>query len=194
MYLPAFISLIAKKGGGQAAGLQTPQPRRPRIASLPPTANQTVTNQLLRLQSSPATKPPLCPVTKQTRYNLNILPQRDNLQSTAPASIDNPSIRHTVTKQTRHPPCPKTGTRHVPGLYAKHYFMCTSKLSNVTSVKPVLRVYGMQEQHVCRLLDEPSAHISDAIRADGMGNFESALGYYSAGMEKLDAVLWNIPD
>ena len=112
------------------------KPRRSQIANLPPDINQTVTNQLSASsparhkitplscqtasigithvltphQYSPATKLPPCPVTKQTCYNLNILPSKHtttvviiyNLQ--APTSIDNLSIRHTVTKQTCHPP------------------------------------------------------------------------------------------
>ena len=116
-----------------AAGLQTPQSRRPRIAnhqpdchkptlrlqSSPPQNNPLVMSQTTSIgithalashQSSPATKLLPCPVTKQTCYNLNILPSKHtatvviiyNLQ--APTSIDNPSIRHTVTKQTCHPP------------------------------------------------------------------------------------------
>ena len=109
------------------AALQTPQSRRSQTASLPPTANRTVTNQLFRLQSSPATKPPPCPVTKQTRYNLSILPSEHtataviiyNLQ--APTSIDNPSIRHTVTKQTRHHSIRKTGTGIGVGTMCRDY-------------------------------------------------------------------------
>ena len=136
-----------------AAGLQTLQSRRPRIANLPPTTSQTATNQLPRLRSSPPQNNPLamsdrkywhhtrigipsirpatklspCPVTKQTRYNLNILPSKHTATAViiynlpAPTSIDNPSIRHTVTKQTRHPPCPKIGTDMGVGIVCWDY-------------------------------------------------------------------------
>ena len=45
-----------------------------------------------------------------------------------------------------------------------------------------------------KLLDEASAHISDAIKADGAGNTKSALEHYSARVEKLDVALKNITD
>ena len=208
------------------------KPRRSQIANLPPDINRTVTNQLsvsnpaspqnnplvmsqttsigithalASHQSSPATKLSPCPVTKQTRYSLNILPSKHtttvviiyNLQ--APTSIDNPSIRHTVTKQTRHPPLSKNRNRHgrryrVLGLYAKHYFTCRSRLYNIVSVKPVLQIFSMQALHVNELLDEASCHISDAIKADGAGNTKSALEHYSVGVKKLDVALKNITD
>ena len=52
----------------------------------------------------------------------------------------------------------------------------------------------MQERHVYKLLDEASAHISDAIKADGAGNTKSALEHYSVGVKKLDVALKNITD
>ena len=52
----------------------------------------------------------------------------------------------------------------------------------------------MQALHVNELLDEASAHISGAIKADGAGNTKSALEHYSAGVEKLDVALKNIAD
>ena len=45
-----------------------------------------------------------------------------------------------------------------------------------------------------KLLNEASAHISDAIKADGAGNTKSALEHCSAGVEKLDVALKNITD
>ena len=52
----------------------------------------------------------------------------------------------------------------------------------------------MQALHVNKLLDEASAHISDAIKADGAGNTKSALEHYSVGVKKLDVALKNITD
>ena len=52
----------------------------------------------------------------------------------------------------------------------------------------------MQEPHVRKLLNEASAHISDAIKADGAGNTKSALEHCSAGMEKLDVTINDITD
>ena len=133
------------------------QPYRSRITSLPPAANRTVTNQLSASSPGPPQNnslamsdrkcwrhihidiPPVrprhktapCPATKQTRYNLSILPSKHttaaviiyNLQ--APTSIDNPSIRHTVTKQTRHPPPPPVQKQEPD--------MCLDYTLNITS-------------------------------------------------------------
>lgn len=52
----------------------------------------------------------------------------------------------------------------------------------------------MQKLHVNQLLSESSCHMSDAIKADGTGNFWSAIEHYSAVVEKLDLAIKNITD
>ena len=52
----------------------------------------------------------------------------------------------------------------------------------------------MQKPHVSQLLSESSCHMSDAIKADGTGNFWSAIEHYSAVVEKLDLAIKNITD
>ena len=52
----------------------------------------------------------------------------------------------------------------------------------------------MREQHAYKLLNETSYRMSNAIRIDGTGNFESAIEYYSAGVKKLNAVLKDVTD
>ena len=71
----------------------------------------------------------------------------------------------------------------------KYYFTYRSKRYNAVNVKPVLRIFNMQEPHVRKLLNEASCHISDAIKLDGTGNVESAVKHYSVVVEKLDIAL-----
>ena len=47
----------------------------------------------------------------------------------------------------------------------------------------------MQEQHVHKLLNEASVHLSDGINLDSEGNTESAVKHYSIVVEKLDIAL-----
>ena len=69
------------------------QPDRHKPASMPPVQSRHKTAPLSSHKTNPLQ-------SKHTATTVIIY----NLQ--APTSIDNPSIRHTVTKQTRHPPPP----------------------------------------------------------------------------------------
>ena len=52
----------------------------------------------------------------------------------------------------------------------------------------------MQEQHVRKLLNEASVHLSDGINLDSEGNTESAVKHYSIVVEKLDVAIKDITD